>query len=168
MKILRLSLFALFTVAAAATVRAETFSYPAGGTPIFSVDVPNGWKPKANKQGRVEATSPDEDAYVELWVLKGKKADSIGEEIEEILESSVKNPKTEGEPKKASFGGLDGVLIEGHGEDKEDGEKVHFAIYIFGPTADSIGVMYFEYNDSAAEKRVSQMAAVIKSLRKGK
>ena len=113
MKFFRLSLLALFTLAAAAAVRAETFSYPAGGDPIFSVDVPNGWKPKANKKGRVEATSPDEDAYVELWVLKGKKADAIGDEIEEILESSVNNPKVEGEPKKASFGGLDGFLVEG-------------------------------------------------------
>ncbi len=168
MKFLRLSLFALFTVAAATVAYAETFSYPAGGAPIFSVDVPNGWKPKANKKGRVEATSPDEDAYVELWVLKGKKADAIGEEIEAILESSVKNPKVEGEPKEASFGGLDGFLVEGTGEDKEDGDKVHFAIYVFSPEAGALGVMYFEYNDSAAEKRVTQMASVIKSLRKGK
>lgn len=168
MKFLRFTVFALFTVVAAAAARAETFSYPAKGAPIFSVDVPNGWKPKA-KEGRVEAVSPEEDAYVELWVLQGKKAaDAIGEEIEEILESSVKDPKTSGEPKKVSFGGLEGYLVEGTGEDKEDGEKVHFAIYVFAPTAGSLGVMYFEYNDSAAEKRVSQMASVIKSLRKGR
>ena len=168
MKFLRVSLLALFAVAAATVARAETFSYPAGGPPVFSVDVPNGWKPKANKEGRVEATSPDEDAYVELWVLKGKKADKIGEEIEEILESSVKNPKVTGEPKPLKQGGLEGMLIEGTGEDKEDGEKVHFAIYVFSPDGTTLGVMYFEYNDSAAEKRVAQMAAVIKSLRKGK
>ena len=164
----RIVLFALLA-AAAAGARAETFYYPNAESPVFSVDIPNDWKPKENMQGRIEAGSPEDDAYVALWVLKGKSAmDELGEEVREITESTLRDIRLSGKETRTEVNGMDVLFFEGAGVDKEDGDKVHFEICLFTPAPGTLGVVYFEYDDDAAEKRIPQMTKVVKSIRKGK
>ena len=163
-----LVLLALF-VAGVAGARADTFSFPDAESPVFSVDIPGDWKPKEDRPGRIEASSPEDDAYVALWVLKGKSAmDEMGEEVREIAQSTLRDIRLSGKETRAEVNGMDVLFFEGVGVDKEDGDKVHFEICLFSPAPNTLGVVYFEYDDVAAEKRIPQMTKVVKSIRKGK
>ena len=61
----------LFTAVTAAD--AKKFSYPSVDKEWFSVDIPADWNPEVDDEESLEATSPDEEAYLAFWVLKGAK-----------------------------------------------------------------------------------------------
>jgi len=72
---------AQFTVVAVALAlglpaRADTMSVPSKEKPAYTVDIPAGWKPKADVEDEsVEATAPNDHAYLSAWIAKGSDSE---------------------------------------------------------------------------------------------
>ena len=77
MKIMKFAQVAFIAAALAFALpaRADTMSVPSKEKPAYTFDVPSGWKLKANVEDEsVEATAPNDHAYLSAWIAKGTGA----------------------------------------------------------------------------------------------
>jgi hypothetical protein len=147
-----------------------TFSYPSEEKPWFTVDIPATWKPALAEDESLEATSPEEDAYLTFWVLKGKK-EIVGleKDIAELLKELVKNPKLlSDKPGKKTVNGIEFTTFGGTGKDTEDGSDLGFEIFLFSPQPGKLGIFYCQYAAKAPKPVIQSLIKVVDSIKLAK
>lgn len=154
----------------ALSASAAKFPYPDEENPWFTVDIPATWKPALSDDQSLEATSPDEAAYLAFWVLKDKKAiDNLDKEIDELLKDNIKNPKlTSDEPTKKTINGIEFTMFAGKGKAEEDDKPVGFEIFLFSPKPGKLGIFFCQYNADAPKSVIAGLIKIVESIQKAK
>jgi hypothetical protein len=160
-----------FTVVAVALAlglpaRADTMSVPSKEKPAFTVDIPSGWKPKGDaKDESVEASQPDNKAYLVAWVTKASDEKALTTDLEATLKDALKS--IEGEPKveEVTQNGSKFYVITGSGLDKREGNKVHFLVGIFETGADQAGVVYTDVDADAPADTMKTLQGILNSIK---
>ncbi len=143
---------------------AAKFSYPDEDKEWFTVDIPASWKPEVADDGTLEATSPDEDAYLAFWTLENEKEiESLGDDLEEWLKESVKKLKVNEKPLEKTINGIDFTIFNGTGIDTEDDSKIGLEIFLFSPKKGKLGIFYCQYAQKAPAA-VKGLIKVVESI----
>lgn len=159
----------LLTVAAclltAVSAHAKKFSWPNADKEVFSVDIPADWKPEVGEDESLEATSPDEEAYLAFWVLKGgKEVEGLEKELDELLKDSVTDLKLNEKPTVKKVNGIEFTMFAGKALDKEDKSKVGVEIFLFSPKPGTLGVFYCQYGEKAPDA-INGLIKIVESIK---
>ena len=149
------------------TVSAKTLHFPNKGSTMFDITIPDDWEPEKDEDEIIEASSPDDHVYMSIWELETKEdVESVGKDIEDMLKDHAKKIKFEGQPQKATPGGLDGLLFKGSAEDKEDNHAIEFfALLVSNKT--KLAVIYIEADSDTPEAESKSLQTILQSI-KGK
>lgn len=149
----------------AISAHAKKFSYPNADKEIFSVDIPADWKPKVDDDESLEATSPDEEAYLAFWVLKGaKEIKGLEKELDELLKDSVTDLDLDEKPIVKEINGFKFTIFTGHGIDKEDKSKVGVEVFMFSPKPGMLGIFYCQYGVKAPDA-INGLVKIVESIK---
>ena len=153
----------LFT---ALSAHAKRFSYPSAAKEWFSVEIPEDWKPKVDDEETLEATSPDEEAYLAFWVLKGaKEVKGLEKELDDLLKESVTDLKLNETPTEKTINGIKFTMFAGTGIDKEDKTKVGVEVFMFSPKPGTLGIFYCQYGIKAPDA-IKGLVKIVESIKK--
>ena len=146
------------------------FSYPTEEKPWFTVEIPATWKPALSDDESLEASSPEEDAYLRFWVLRGKKEiPGLEKDIGGLLKDMVKSPKLiSDKPTKKSVNGIEFTTFAGTGKDTEDGKPLGFEIFLFSPQSGKLGIFYCQYAADAPKSVIANMIKIVESIQVAK
>ncbi len=162
--LLRLFVVAACFVAALPT-HAKKFSYPSADKEIFSIDIPGDWKPKLDADESLEATSPDAEAYLAFWVLKGtKEIKNVQKEVDDLVKESVTNLKLDDKVVEKEINGIKFSIFVGQGIDKEDKSKVGVEIFLFSPKPGVLGIFYCQYGIKAPAA-INGLIKIVESIK---
>jgi hypothetical protein len=163
-RILRIALLVTTVFLAVVPTQAAKFSYPSEDKEWFTVDIPASWKPEVGDDESLEATSPDEDAYLAFWVLKNaKEIDHLDKDIEELVADSVKDLKLNDKPTEKKVNGIDFMMFAGTGKEKEDGSDVGVEIFLFSPKPGKVGVFFCQYSAKAPDA-IKGLVKIVESI----
>jgi hypothetical protein len=96
------------------------------------LEVPSGWKPKGDTDDEsVEASSPDDHAYLMAWMVKGEDLKALVKDLATRLDDSMKSVDPGYQEKKIEQHGTKFAVVSGSGVDKREGSKVKFLVGIF-------------------------------------
>ena len=158
----------LATVVAAAALAsplpADTFSYPATGQKLFSIDIPNGWKVEV--EGDVlHSTPPDESIYVGLWALPYETLDAAAEALDEMVADLVSGfeLKEEGE---FTSNDVPFYFFDGSGEDKESGGPVNVSVALFSPDGDTFCMLIYFGSPRDEKRHEDALGRIVRSIRR--
>jgi len=160
-----------FTFVAAALAllspaRGETMSVPSKEAPAFTFDIPSSWKPKADKDDEsVEATAPEDRAYLSAWVAKGSEKEQNAKDLEETLRDSLKSVDSKDSQETIEVNGTKVVVMIGSGVDKRAGNKVQFRIAMFKVGPGYAGLVYIDYDNDTPESVMSEIRGIISSIK---
>jgi len=143
---------------------AAKFSYPSEDKEWFTVDIPQNWKPEIAEDGTLEATSPEDDAYLAFWVLE-KKADinSFGDDLEAWLKQDLKKIKLNDKPLEKTVNGIEFSIFNGTAVVKEDNSEVAFEVFLFAPKKGKLGVFYCQYSPDAPGS-IKKLIKIVESM----
>src|SRR5256714_11775174 len=114
--------------------QADTVSVPSAEKSAFTVDVPSGWKPKADKSDEsVDATSADGHAYMTAWLVKSSAPNAEEQFVKDLgatLKDSLKSVEQVEKEQPFEVNGATGVVVNGTGTDKRAGTKVKFRVVL--------------------------------------
>ncbi len=148
------------------SARADTMSVPSKEKPAFTFDVPSGWKPKADVEDEsVEATAPDDHAYLSAWVAKGSDAKGIAKDMETTLKDALKNIDKETSEQMIEVNGVKVMVVKGSGVDKRAGNKVQYRVAIFPVGGENVGIVYSDYDNDAPESAMKELQGIISSIK---
>lgn len=165
---------AQFTLVAAALAfappaRADTMSVPSAEKPAYTFDVPSGWKPKADVEDEsVEATAPDDHAYLSAWIAKGSDEKAIVKDLETTLKDALKSIDKESSEQVIDVNGVKIVVVKGSGVDKRAGNKVQFRVAIFPVGGGNVGIVYADYDNDAPDSAMKELQGIISSIKVAK
>lgn len=150
----------------AGTAPATTFFYPKQENALFSIQVPDDWKPTVLEDGSLEGYSPDDKGYMNAWILKEKADfDSFEKDLSDLLEPWLKNIKTSGKSETIKSENTEFEVFSGSGKDKEDGSAQSFEIFLFKITDGQVGVFFVQYADDAPKETVNALIDIAKSIK---
>ncbi len=154
---------AIFALSAAPSF-GKTLDFPNDGDVMFKITIPDSWEPDADDDEVVEAQSPDGHIELSIWELETvEDVENLGNDLVEILKDHAKEIKLVGEPKKASPGGMKGVLFSGSALDEEDDHAIEFyALMIIGE--EKVAVVYIEADADTPKKDLVKLEAILKSI----
>ena len=164
-KIVQLT-FAAVALSLAIPAKADTMSVPSKEKAAFTVDIPAGWKPKGDANDEsVEASQPDNKAYLVAWVTKASDEKALTTDLEATLKDALKS--IEGEPKveEVTQNGSKFFVITGSGLDKREGNKVHFLVGIFETGPDMAGVVYTDVDADAPADTMKTLHGILNSIK---
>ena len=168
MKLTQVALVAA-ALAFALPARADTMSVPTKETAAFTLDVPSNWKPKADTADEsVEATAPDDHAYLSAWISKSsdpKAKENFVKDLEATLKDSLKSIDEGSKEEKFAANGVEMKVIKGSGVDKRAGTKVKFQVAMFSAGADKIGIVYTDWDADAPKDIMDAIQGVMKSIK---
>jgi hypothetical protein len=165
---------AQFTLVAAALAfalpaRADTMSVPTKEKPAYTIDVPSSWKPKANVEDEsVEATAPEDHAYLSAWIAKSSDQKAITADMETTLKDALKSIDKESSQQTIDVNGLKVLVVKGSGVDKRAGNKVQFRVAIFPASGDKVGIVYTDYDNDAPDDTMKMLQGIIGSIKVSK
>jgi hypothetical protein len=171
MKTKRITQFTLVAAALALALpaRADTMSVPTAANPAFTLDVPSGWKPKANTSDEsVEATAPGNHAYLSAWISKSsepKAAEAFVKDLETTLKDSLKSIDEGAKQEAFEANGVAMIVVKGSGLDKRAGTKVHFQVALFSAGADKVGIVYTDWDADAPKNIMDEIQGIMKSIK---
>ena len=174
MKTNRLAQLTFVAVALASVLpaRGETMAVPSKAAPAFTFDIPASWKPKGDdKDESVEATAPNDHAYVSAWVVKTTEKnalDSFGKDLEATLKDSLKSIDEKSSDETIEVNGTQIMVLKGSGVDKRAGNKVQFRVALFEAGADKIGIVYADYDNDAPDTAMKELRGIIASIKVAK
>ncbi|MEI6534495.1 MAG: hypothetical protein WCN98_04065 [Verrucomicrobiaceae bacterium] len=159
----------LFTIAALSGIApAKELHFPEKGDSLFTITIPNSWKPGKDDDNILEASSDEGHIYLAAWELKSEKdAKALGDDIENLLKDHAKNIKLDGKPTECKPGGLEGLLFKGHAKDKEDDSKIEFFALLI-TNKDKAAVIYIEASEDTPEEDSAKLEKILKSIKPGK
>jgi hypothetical protein len=158
--------FVAAVVALALPARAETMSVPSADKAEYTFEVPSGWKPKADTEDEgVEATSPDEHAYLSAWIAKASDEKALAKDIETTLKDSMKS--VDDGTKETTFeqNGTKFIVVSGSGVDKREGSKVKFLVGLFSTGEGQVGVVYADFDADAPAGTMDVLEGILKSIK---
>lgn len=145
---------------------AATFYYPKQESALFSIEVPDDWKPEVLDDGSLEAYSPDDKGYLNSWILKDREDfDSLDKDLNDLLEPWLKNIKLSGDAETIKSEHTEFQVYSGTGTDKEDGSSQGFEIFLFKITDGQVGVFFIQYAADAPKETIDELVAVAKSIK---
>lgn len=162
----------VLTVIAAAFLagftQAKELHFPEKGDAMFSITIPDAWKPGKDDDNILEASSPDNHIYLTIWEIESKKdLKNLGNDLENLLKDHAKDIKLDGDPVEAKPGGMNGLLFKGHAKDKEDDSKIEFfALLIVGE--DKVALLYIEAAEDTPEEESAKLEKILKSIKPAK
>lgn len=168
MKLTKITQFTFVAVVLglALPARGDTMSVPSKEKAAFTVDIPAGWKPKASASDEsVEASQPDNKAYLVAWVTKASDEKALTKDLEATLKDALKS--ITGEPKfdEVDQNGSHFYLITGSGLDKREGNKVNFLVGMFQTGPDQMGIVYTDYDADAPSDTVTVLKGILNSIK---
>jgi hypothetical protein len=130
------------------------------------MDVPANWKPKADKSDEsVEASQPDDKAYVTAWVTKASDEKALTKDLESTLKDSLKSIDPDSKMEELDQNGSHFYVITGSGLDKREGTKVKFLVGIFETGPDQAGVVYADYDANAPADTMTVLKGILNSVK---
>ena len=171
MKTKQIAQFTVVVVALALGLpaRADTMSVPSKEKPAYTVDVPSSWKPKANvKDESVEATAPNDHAYLSAWIAKGSDQQAIIKDMETTLKDALKSMDKETSEQTIDVNGTKIVVVKGSGVDKRAGNKVQFRVAIVPVGGGNVGIVYSDYDNDAPDSAMKELQGIIGSIKVSK
>lgn len=160
-----------FTLVAAALAfalpaRADTMSVPTKEAPAYTLDVPSSWKPKADTADEsVEATAPDNHAYLSAWIAKGSDQKAIAKDLETTLKDALKSIDKDSSEQTIDVNGVKILVVKGSGVDKREGNKVQFRVAIFPVGGGNVGIVYADYDNDAPDNAMTELQGIISSIK---
>jgi hypothetical protein len=157
--------FVAAALALALPARADTMSVPSAEKPAYTVEVPSDWKPKANKADEsVEATAPDNHAYVSAWIVKTSDEKSLTKDLDTTLKDSMKSIDPDVKTDEIDQNGSHFYAVKGSGLDKRAGTKVQFMVAIFAAGDGKAGIVYVDYDADAPPSAMNTLEGIMKSI----
>ena len=154
--------FVAAALALAAPVHADTMSVPSAEKPAYTFDVPSGWHPKANVADEsVEATAPDNHAYLSAWIAKGSDQQAIIKDMETTLKDALKSIDPGSSDQTIDVNGVKIVVVKGSGVDKRAGNKVQFRVAIFPVGEGKVGIVYADYDNDAPDSAMKELQGIM-------
>ena len=148
---------------------AVTFSYPKSGEALFTMDVPDTWKPEVLDDGSLEAYSPDDKGYMCVWILKSEKDfDSLESDLSELLDPYLKDIKTSEEGETVKGENTEFLVFSGSGKDKEEGTAQNFEVFLFKIAKGQVGVFFVQYAADAPEETTAALVGIARSIKLSK
>jgi hypothetical protein len=158
--------FVAAAVAFALPARADTMSVPSKEKPAYTFEVPSGWKPKADVDDEsVEATAPDDHAYLSAWVAKGSDSKAIAKDMESTLKDALKSIDKESSEQMIEVNGVKIMVVKGSGVDKRAGNKVQYRVAIFPVGGENVGIVYSDYDNDAPDSAMKELQGIISSIK---
>lgn len=155
----------VISLVTALSADAKRFSYPSAAKEWFSIEIPDTWRPKVDDEETLEATSPDEEAYLAFWVLKGaKEVKGLTKEMDDLLKESVTDLKLEDKPTEKTINGIEFTIFAGTALDKEDKSKVGVEVFMFSPKPGTLGIFYCQYGVKAPEA-IKGLVKIVESIK---
>ena len=168
MKINKIVQFTLaaFVLALVTPAQGETMSVPSAEKPEFTFEVPSGWKPKGDTADEsVEASSPDEHAYLMAWLVKGEDLKALVKDLGTTLDDSMKSVDPGYQEKEIEQHGTKFTVVSGSGVDKREGSKVKFLVGIFPVGGGQAGIVYADYDADAPATTMEVLEGILKSIK---
>jgi hypothetical protein len=165
---------AQFTVVAVALAlglpaRAETMSVPSAEKPAYTVDVPSGWKLKANVEDEsVEATAPNYHAYLSAWIAKGSDSQAIIRDMDATVKNNLKSIDPGSSDPTIEVNGVKIVLMKRSGVDRGAGKKVQIRVAIFPVGGANMGIVFLDYENDAPDSAMKELQGIIESIKVSK
>lgn len=145
---------------------AVTFFYPKQEAALFSIEVPDTWKPEVLEDGSLEAVAPDEKGYVCTWILKSEKDfEALESDLSDLLEPYLKDIKVSEKGETVKGTNVEFQVFSGSGKDKEDGSAQNFEVFLFQITEGQVGVFFVQYAADAPEDTTGALIAIAKSIK---
>ena len=161
--------FAVVALALISPARAETMSVPSKEKAEFTFEVPSGWKPKGDTDDEsVEASSPDDHAYLMAWLTKGGDEKALAKDLETTLKDSMKSVDAGYQEKVIEQHGTKFIVVSGSGVDKREGSKVKFLVGIFPVGDGQAGIVYADYDSDAPAGTMETLEGILKSIKVAK
>jgi hypothetical protein len=158
--------FVAAVVALALPARAETMSVPSAEKPEYTFEVPSDWKPKGDKADEsVEASSPDDHAYLMAWIVKGEDLKALVKDLETTLDDSMKSVDPGYQEKEIEQHGTKFAVVSGSGVDKREGSKVKFLVGIFPVGDGQAGIVYADFDADAPATTMDVLEGILKSIK---
>jgi hypothetical protein len=146
--------------------RAETMSVPSKEKAAYTFDVPSDWKPKGDASDEsVEATAPEDAAYVLAWIRKGSDLKGLTKDLDATLADAMKSVDKDTKESEVDQNGSHFYVISGTGLDKRAGNKVKFLVGIFDAGNDRIGIVYADADDDAPASTMTQLKGILDSIK---
>jgi hypothetical protein len=159
-------MFVAAVIALAIPARGETMSVPSAEKAEYTFEVPSGWKPKGDTQDEsVEASSPDEHAYLMAWIVKGEDLKALVKDLETTLDDSMKSVDPGYQEKEIEQHGTKFAVVSGSGVDKREGSKVKFLVGIFPVGGGQAGIVYADYDADAPATTMEVLEGILKSIK---
>jgi hypothetical protein len=159
-------MFVAAVIALSLPVRGETMSVPSAEKAEYTFEVPSGWKPKADTDDEsVEASSPDEHAYLMAWIVKGEDQKALAKDLETTLSDSMKSVDPDVKEKEIEQHGSKFIVLSGSGVDKREGSKVKFMVGIFDVGEGQAGIVYVDYDADAPANTMDVLEGILKSIK---
>jgi hypothetical protein len=141
-------------------------SVPSKEAPAYTFDIPSSWKPKTDKEDEsVEATAPEDRAYLSAWVAKGSDKEQNVKDLEETLRDSLKSVDKKDSQETIEVNGTKVVVMIGSGVDKRAGNKVQFRVAMFNVGGGYAGLVYIDYDNDAPESVMNEIRGIISSIK---
>jgi hypothetical protein len=169
MKFTQVAFVVAVALALVLPARAETMSVPSKEKAAYTFDVPSGWKPKADVEDEsVEATAPNDHAYLSAWIAKGSDSQAIIKDMETTLKDALKSIDKESSEQVIDVNGVKIVVVKGSGVDKRAGNKVQFRVAIFPVGGGNVGIVYSDYDNDAPDSAMKELQGIISSIKVSK
>jgi hypothetical protein len=145
---------------------AVTFYYPKQDAALFTMDVPDTWKPEVLDDGSLEANSPDEKGYMCAWILKSNADyEKLESDLSDLLEPYLKDIKVGEEGEAVKGENVEFQVFSGTGKDKEDGSAENFEVFLFKIAEGQVGVFFVQYAADAPADTTGALVAIAKSIK---
>ena len=141
-------------------------SVPSAEKPEYTFEVPSGWKPKADTDDEgVEATSPDNHAYLSAWIVKASDEKALAKDLETTLADSMKSVDDDSKQTEFEQNGTKFIVVSGGGVDKREGSKVKFLVGMFSTGEGQVGIVYADYDADAPANTMEVLQGILKSIK---
>ena len=158
--------FAAVALALVTPAWGETMSVPSAEKPEYTFEAPSGWKPKGDTADEsVEASSPDDHAYLMAWIVKASDEKALAKDLETTLKDSMKSVDEGTNEKVIEQHGTKFIVISGSGVDKREGSKVKFLVGIFPAGEGQAGIVYADYDADAPAGTMDVLEGILKSIK---
>lgn len=148
---------------------ATTFYYPKQDAALFSMEVPDAWKPDVLDDGSLEAHAPDEKGYMCSWILKSDSDyEALESDIADLLKPYLKDIKVGEEGKTVKGENMEFFVYSGSGKDKEDDSAQQFEVFLFKIAEGQVGVFFVQYAADAPDATTGALISIAKSIKLSK